>query len=105
MQNRLKTLVFISFTLATGNTFSQVAGDYRSFTSGTWATAANWETFDGTSWIPATVAPNNVNANVITVQAGHTMTISAILTVDQLVVNNAGIVIASAGGVQMSQTT
>lgn len=66
---------------------AQAAGDYRSKQNGTWGAAVNWETWSGTAWVDATVAPNSTNG-VITVN--HTMTISATITLDQVVVSSTG---------------
>ena len=44
---------------------------------------------NGTSWITAGSAPSSSN-NVITVQSGHTMTVSSTVTVDQVVINAGG---------------
>ncbi|MBK7710031.1 MAG: hypothetical protein IPJ37_02950 [Bacteroidales bacterium] len=50
---------------------------FRSRATGTWATAANWESsHDGTTWFTATSAPTSA-ANTITILTGHTMTVGA----------------------------
>jgi hypothetical protein len=36
---------------------AQVAGDYQSVATGSWENIASWETFNGSAWVPATVAP------------------------------------------------
>lgn len=69
--------------------FSQAAGDYRSFLSGPWSTATNWQTFDGITWITAATAPSSTNG-VITIQSGHTMQITANVTIDQVVIDAGG---------------
>ncbi|MFY7879507.1 MAG: hypothetical protein ACOVP6_05520, partial [Lacibacter sp.] len=33
---------------------AQITNDYRSATSGTWATVATWERYNGSSWVAAT---------------------------------------------------
>ncbi|MCU0411169.1 MAG: hypothetical protein MUF82_01355, partial [Bacteroidetes bacterium] len=41
-----------------GNLFAQTTGEFRTAASGTWRAPSTWETFNGTSWIPATIAPS-----------------------------------------------
>ncbi len=72
------------------------AGDYRSAASGNWNSTSTWERFDGVSWIPAVLTPTNADG-VITVQSGHTVTISASVTYDQVVVESGGQVTVAAG--------
>lgn len=64
--------VFSSFVMA------QSAGDYRSTTtaSGNWSTVANWETYNGTSWVAATDYPGqNSGAGTVTIQAGASLSL------------------------------
>ena len=64
---------------------AQSAGDYRSAATGTWSAAATWEVFDGASWGTASIAPTSADG-VITVRAGHTVTVTTVVTVDQALV-------------------
>jgi hypothetical protein len=60
---------------------------FRSKTSGDWGNVGTWESsHDGTTWFNATLTPDN-NANTITVQTGHTVTVTANVSEDQLTVN------------------
>lgn len=70
---------------------AQATGDYQSHNSGTWATAANWERWNGSSWVnPAPSAPTSADG-VVTILNGHTMTNAANgLTIDQLVIASGG---------------
>lgn len=72
--------------LAAGNLFAQAVGDYQSVASGNWGTTATWNTWNGTAWVAAGAAPNSTNG-VITIQAAHTVTIAANVTIDQVIVN------------------
>jgi len=67
-------LLFLLFSTIAGKVFSQVVGDYRSVASGGWATAATWETFNGTVWAAAISAPGAINN--VRIQNGHTITVS-----------------------------
>jgi hypothetical protein len=79
------------WTAQTAFTDADTAGDYRSAASGNWTSTATWETFNGTSWVPAGATPTNTTAGVITIRSGHTVTISASgLTYDQVVVDAGG---------------
>ena len=67
---------------------AQSAGDYRSvMPGGTWTTAANWETYNGSSWVAASTSPTAADG-VITILTGHTMSIPGSLTIDQTVVES-----------------
>ncbi len=62
-----------------------VNNDYRTISSGNWSNPAIWQRYNGSSWVAATVAPNNTH-NVITIQTGHNVIFNTSLTVDQVVV-------------------
>ncbi|MBI3139575.1 MAG: T9SS type A sorting domain-containing protein [Sphingobacteriales bacterium] len=71
--------------------FGQADGDYRSAATGNWGTLATWERYDGgsSSWLAAPSAPTSADG-VITIRAGHTVTIAAAVTADQVVVDAGG---------------
>ena len=99
MHTILKTAITsILLLLISSTIFAQSAGDYRSNAAiMNWNTAADWETFSGGSWGVAGVAPTNANG-AIEIRSGHTVTITATVTVDQVTVNgtlslNSGITI------------
>ncbi len=70
-------------------TLAQNAGDFRSKTNGNWNQASSWEFFDGTNWTNATNVPNSASG-VITIRNGHTITITASATADQIIVEGDG---------------
>lgn len=88
----------LSFSLLTSGPIAtpaqaQVAGDYRSASNGNWDVLNKWERYDGTKWLSPTAAqgePTNSNANVITIRKGHTVTVTAAVAVDQLVIEPGG---------------
>jgi hypothetical protein len=63
----------------------QSIGDYRSAETGDWSSAATWQRFDGSNFVPAPAAPS-LGDGVITIRAGHTVTRTTDLTIDQVVV-------------------
>jgi hypothetical protein len=73
-----------------------VAGDIRSIASGNWNNIAIWQKFDGTQWNAATVVPSMTD-NEITIQSGHTVTITALLSVDQVVIESGAILVLNSG--------
>ena len=73
-----------------------VSGDYRSATTGNWNSISTWEKYDGTSWLAATVTPTSTNG-VITIQNGHTVTVTASVTVDEVAVDSGGALVIMAG--------
>lgn len=74
------------------DTYAATTGDYRTRASGNWNSTAVWSTYNGSSWVNATSTPNS-GSNVITILSGYTVTITASVTVDQVVVNNGGTLI------------
>ncbi|MFT3980845.1 MAG: autotransporter-associated beta strand repeat-containing protein [Ferruginibacter sp.] len=90
------------WNFATANIPVAVAGDYRSAASGNWGsstvTTGIWETFDGSSWIPAITDPAGVTppaapvVNTVTIRSGHTVTLNATSIVNNLVVENNAII-------------
>jgi gliding motility-associated-like protein len=87
---------FLFFILFFHIGFSQSDGDYRTKQSGLWSASSTWETFNGTSWISATVSPTSSNG-VISVLNSHLVTINASVTIDQTVIMFGGKVILSSG--------
>jgi len=84
------------------------ATDYfRSKVTGDWNATGTWESsptgIDG-SWINASLTPDN-NANTITILNGHTVTITASVTVDQVIVNNGGVVENNTGTLTINNGT
>ena len=62
------------------------ATQFRSSTTGNWNTNATWEcSDDGTTWQAATTTPTSTNG-VITIQTGHTVTVVADVSVDQVTI-------------------
>lgn len=64
---------------------------YRSVQSGNWSSASTWEVSnDGANnWTSTTTAPDNTQ-NTITIRNGHTVSVSASVTVDEVTVEAGG---------------
>src|SRR5688572_6533939 len=86
------TVAFVLFMNFSNNeeTYGAVSGDYRSKATGTWNNIASWEKFNGTSWVAATITPTSADGD-ITILSGHTITVTANVTADQLTVDEGGI--------------
>jgi hypothetical protein len=79
---------------------------YRSVATGSYSANATWESStDNATWAAATRSPTSSD-NTVTIQAGHTVTIDAAITLDQVVIksgatlahaSNAGIVTVNDG--------
>ncbi len=85
--------IFISATPA----FESSTTDYyRSKATGNWNSTSTWEssTDGSTNWINATLTPTST-ANTITILNGHTVTVNAAVSVDQVVVNTGGKIIVN----------
>jgi hypothetical protein len=92
----------ILFCLCIDFLSAQNVGDYQSAGSGNWNTVAVWQTWNGTAWVTPGGTPNNTSG-MITILAGHTITVPAALNVDELTVNgtmntSAGIVLTVSNG-------
>jgi hypothetical protein len=67
--------------------YAQSAGDYRSnVTSGNWNTVASWQRYNGTAWVAASATPTSADG-AIEIRTGHTITVTANVTVDQVTIN------------------
>jgi hypothetical protein len=78
--------------------FAASPGDYRTKTSGDWNNPAIWEKFNGTSWVNAAVSPSSADG-AIEIQNGHYITISSDITVDQLLIDESGMIANTSGTV------
>ncbi len=82
------------------NTFiSQASNFFRSKQTGNWNDPASWESSpDNTNWGPATLTPD-FTANTITIKTGHTINVTADVTVDQLVIEPGSSMIIKTGNI------
>ncbi|WP_345258503.1 hypothetical protein, partial [Flaviaesturariibacter amylovorans] len=70
---------------------------FRSVTTGNWGSAATWESSpDGTTWYTATAGPASASAGAIEIRNGHTVTVAASVTTDQLTVASGGVLTVNA---------
>lgn len=85
------------FILDSKDVRAAAAGDYRSkVISGNWNVAGSWEIFDGISWIDAVTTPTSADGE-ITILDGHTISLTANVTVDQLVLQSTGVININTG--------
>ncbi|MFN8714755.1 MAG: hypothetical protein ACK5Z2_18045 [Bacteroidota bacterium] len=99
----MKVSLLITTLLIAARLASQTTGDYRSAANGNWATLATWETFNGTAWVAAGVAPTAANAQTVTVRSLHTVVIAAVVAggLDQVIVD-AGATLNTSGAIAQS---
>src|SRR5262245_21526216 len=71
------------------NVRAAVSGDYRTKATGNWNSTSTWEKYDGSSWVSAAATPASGDG-VIEILSGHTVTITADVTADQIIVNSGG---------------
>lgn len=78
-------------TTATPALSSSTTDHFRTRATGNWNSTDTWQSSaDGTTnWINATLTPTSA-ANTITILNGHTVTVTASVTVDQVTVNSGG---------------
>jgi hypothetical protein len=82
-------IIFVNFA------FAQTVGDYQTAGSGNWNVNATWERFNGVGWVAAGATPTNADG-IITIRASHTVTVSAAVTADQIIVNGNGTITIAA---------
>lgn len=91
------TFTLFATLLLSFSVFSQATGDYRSVASGNWSNAANWERFNGTTWVAA-VTPPASSDGTITIRSGNNITINVATTADQIVVATGGTLSVNSAG-------
>jgi hypothetical protein len=83
--------LFILGLISTTALFGQAVGDYQSAGSGNWGTAATWNTWNGSGWVGASVAPDSTNltvgVNVVTILSPNNVTVAAEVGVRNVTVN------------------
>lgn len=74
----IRLLLMVLFVCLFGNTvIGQSVGDYRSNGNVTFTASTNWQKWNGSSWITATLAPTSLSsANTITVLSPNTASVS-----------------------------
>jgi hypothetical protein len=94
-------LALVALLASAGPALASLSSDcFRSVASGNWNSTGTWEsapTLGGCSlWLPATLTPTSA-ASTITIRNGHTVTVTASVTVDQIVVSSGGQIIVNNG--------
>ncbi|MCB9056803.1 MAG: T9SS type A sorting domain-containing protein [Chitinophagales bacterium] len=99
MKSRFTCLILaLGFCLLSTLSYAQSPGDYQSFQSGFWGDVNAWSRYDGSTWVnPAPSIPTQADG-IITILNGHTITIGAPRTADQIVVNTGGTLSVNTGG-------
>ena len=98
----LSTIVAIAGILITLNlapvkmAYGAVSGDYRTKASGAWNSATTWETYNGSAWVATATPPTSTNGK-INILSGHSVTVTANVTVDQVEVDLGGSLTINSG--------
>ncbi len=80
------------------------SGAYRTKATGNWNNFGTvWERFNGTTWVAAVASPTSANGQ-ITIQNGHTVTVTANVTIDQTIVESGGTLIVNGGNLTLGTT-
>ncbi|HEU18727.1 MAG TPA: hypothetical protein ENO00_04995, partial [Deltaproteobacteria bacterium] len=80
-----------------GTDYYQPVGEFHSFQSGNWNDVATWAQYDGAAWVhPAPNVPSILDG-AITILDGHTVTITAADSADQLTVASGGTLVINEG--------
>jgi xylan 1,4-beta-xylosidase len=80
-----------------GTDYYQPIGEFQSFQSGNWNDVTTWARYDGTAWIhPAPIVPTQADGN-ITILEGHTVTVTAVDSADQIKVASGGTLVIEKG--------
>ena len=67
---------------------------FRSRETGDWGLTSTWESFNGSVWTPAVSTPNSA-AGYIIIRDSHVVTISSPITLDQVIIDPGGRLIAN----------
>ncbi len=90
LRNRKEIIPILLLLILPGvELFGQTLGDYRTNGNVQFNNAANWQVYDGAVWVAAAVDPG-LGSGVITIRNGHTATVAASETLDQLIVEAGG---------------
>jgi xylan 1,4-beta-xylosidase len=80
-----------------GTDYYKPIGEFKSFKSGNWNDADNWQRFNGIEWIhPAPGVPSIVDER-ITISVGHTITVAVNDSADQVTVDSGAVLIINPG--------
>ena len=94
------TVLLLGVSIST----AQVAGDFRSHTTGNWSDVNAWERYDGATWVnPAPSTP--VGTETITIQSTHTMTVDATVSSISGYIKNQGVLTIGTGSLSFSTGT
>jgi hypothetical protein len=96
MKKIYQSCVFFCALFAHFHLQAQSTDDYQTNGNVNFAASTNWQRYNGTNWVAATAAPSNTNG-VITIRNGHTATVGATKTLDQVVVQSGGILTHTGG--------
>ena len=91
--------VFVLSNTFTVNGYTSSASDYfRSAGSTDWSSTATWQSSpDGTNWYSSTLVPTSASTS-ITIQSGHTVSVSSSVGGDAMTINSGGAVNINSGG-------
>jgi hypothetical protein len=77
------------------------SGAYRTKGTGNWNNfGAVWERFNGSTWVAAVASPTSADG-LITIQNGHTVTVTANVTIDQTIVESGGTLTINGGNLTL----
>jgi len=77
--------------------FLTLPGSYRSYQSGNWSDLNTWEQYNGTEWINPTENIPSLDASMISIQKGHTITVTASDSVNHIVINTGAELVINPG--------
>ena len=97
-------MAVLSFLLI-GLTFGATAQSFRSKATGNWNAISSWEmSTNGNSWSAATSTPTSANG-AITIRTGHTITVTAAVTIDETTVASGGTLVSQNAGITVANGT
>src|SRR5689334_16749214 len=87
MKSSLLALVVLVVFMC-GTVAAQTPGDFRTLSpvNGDWTNAANWQKYNGTTWLATATAPAGTEA-MITIQTGDSININALRTITGILRN------------------
>jgi hypothetical protein len=91
---RLFVLIWILNQGLFAPSYAATIGDYRTKSGGNWNQISIWEYYNGSSWVNAVVTPTYYDGD-IDINSGHTVTVTANVTIDHTSVS--GVLIINSG--------
>ncbi len=83
-------VTFLVIAMMGTSAWGQVTGDYQSAATGNWNADTTWARFDGVNFVTPATPPTDADGVITILNTPHTVTVTANVTADQVVVQSGG---------------